>query len=83
MSWEEIEKLLKKLREYPVGREFIYVLGKKTDPETFREEINDLNMKVSILIREFDKIIRIIHFLADEYNDETMKKLYSFLSLQI
>jgi len=75
MNWEEIEKLMKKLREYPVGREFIYVPGSKTDPETFRHEINDLNMKVSILIREFDKIIRIIHFLADTYNDATMKEL--------
>ena len=75
MSWEEIEKLLKKLREYPVGREFIYVPGNKTDPETFRHEIDDLNMKVSILIREFDKMIRTIQFVADTYNDETMKKL--------
>ena len=75
MSWEEIEKLLKKLREYPVGREFIYVPGNKTDPETFRKEIDDLNMKVSILIREFDKMIRTIQFIADEYNDGTMKEL--------
>ena len=75
MSWEEIEKLLKKLREYPVGREFIYVPGNKTDPETFRHEIDDLNMKVSILIREFDKMIRTIQFVADTYNDATMKAL--------
>lgn len=75
MSEEKIGKLLKKLKEYPVGREVIYVPGSKTDPETFRHEIDDLNLKVSILIREVDKISRTIHFVADEYNDKTMKEL--------
>jgi len=75
MSTEKVDGLMKKLREYPVGREVIYVPGTKTDPEAFRHEIDDLNLKVGILIREVDVIIRTIHFVADEYNDKTMKEL--------
>lgn len=75
MSMDEIGKQLKKLQAYPVGREVVYVPGSKTDSETFRHEIDDLNLKVSILIREVDKITRTIYFVADEYNDATMNEL--------
>lgn len=75
MSKNKLEERLRKLQAYPVGREVVYVPGSKTDPETFRHEIDDLNLKVSILIREVDKISRTIHFVADEYNDKTMREL--------
>ena len=81
MSTEKVEELVKKLRNYPVGREVVYAPGTKTDPETFRHEIDDLNLKVGILIREVDHIIRTVHFVADEYNDATMKELSQKLKL--
>jgi len=75
MSENEIEKLLKKIKEYPVGRETSYVMGSGTDPVSLARRIADLESEMSIMIREVDKMIRVIHFVADEYNDKTMKSL--------
>ena len=83
MSEEKIEKLLKKLKEYPVGREVVYVPGSKTDPETLRQEMADINLKISILIREVDLIIRTVHYVADEYNDKTLQELSSVLKRNV
>ena len=75
MNWEEIEKLMKKLKEYPVGRETSYVFGSGNDPVSLAQRITDIERAMSIILRQVDLIMRTIHFVADEYNDKTMKEL--------
>ena len=75
MSEDKIENLLKKIKEYPVGRETSYVMGSGTDPVSLARRIASLESEMSIMIREVDKMIRVIHFVADEYNDKTLKEL--------
>ena len=75
MSEERIGDLLRKIKEYPVGRETSYVMGSGTDPVSLARRIADLESEMSIMIREVDKMIRVIHFVADEYNDKTLKEL--------
>jgi len=41
--------------------------------------IADLEAEMSIMIRQVDLTMRTIHFVADEYNDKTMKELSSKL----
>lgn len=79
MSEDKIGEQLRKIKEYPVGRETSYVMGSGTDPVSQARRIADLEVEMSIMIREVDKMIRVIHFVADEYNDKTMKKLSSKL----
>ena len=75
MNWEEIEKLMKKLKEYPIGRETSFVFGSGNDPVSLAQRITDIERAMSIILRQVDLIMRTIHFVADEYNDKTMKEL--------
>ena len=75
MSKDKIRELVKKYLEYPIGRETTYVMGSGTDPVSLARRIASLESEMSIMIREVDKMIRVIHFVADEYNDKTLKEL--------
>ncbi len=50
-------------------------MGSGTDPVSLARRINVLEMEMSIMIRQVDLIMRTIYFVADEYNDKTMKEL--------
>ena len=75
MSENEIENLQRKIKEYPVGRETSYVMGSGMDPVSLAHRISDLEKGMGITIRQVDLIMRTIHFVADEYNDKTIKEL--------
>ena len=75
MSEDKIKELVKKYLEYPVGRETSFAFGSGTDPVSLARRITNLESEMSIMIREVDKMIRVIHFVGDEYNDKTMKEL--------
>ena len=75
MENDELSEKLRKLKEYPVGREASYVMGSGMDPVSLAHRISDLEKGMGITIRQVDLIMRTIHFVADEYNDKTMKEL--------
>jgi len=75
MSEDKIKELVKKYLEYPIGRETSFALGSGTDPVSLKQRIDDLDLKVSIIIRELDLVMRTIYSVAEKHDDATMKEL--------
>ena len=71
----DISKEIKKLLEYPVGREIVYVSGTEGDPVSAKKRLDDIDLKISILIRQVDLILHTIYDVAAKHDDEVIKSL--------
>ena len=53
---DSVEDLLRKLKEYPIGRETSFVFGSGNDPVSLAQRITNLERGMSIILRQIDLI---------------------------
>ena len=68
---------LKKLKEYSEASEKIYFSGPDTnvDKDSFRHYMDDTNLKLKVIVNEFDILVGVIHAFVEKYDDQFIKSM--------
>ena len=72
---EELRKNIEKLMDYPIGKRLAYLMNYKAEPPSLEERLENVELKLAIVMRQTDLFIRMVFNVAEKYDDEVMKSL--------
>lgn len=74
-EYNPLAERIKKLKKYSEAPEKIYWGGPDSDKESFQHYIDDINLKLNVLINEFDTLVGIVHAVAKKNDDQLLRSI--------